>query len=87
METFIPWRRRRSNNRKPRWMSRGVRLAVKKRYELWLLYRSTGFPSYFVKLKVQQKVVHNLVSGAKLIREKALPDCIASNLKENPREK
>ena len=56
-------------------------LAVKKKQNLWRLYRSTGFPSYLAKFKVQQKVVQQLVSSAKHSYEKS----IASNIKQDPR--
>ena len=81
MKVFIPWKKRRSKNRKPRWMSRDVFLAVKKKQNLWRLYRSTGFPSYLARFKVQQKVVQQLVLSAKHSYEKN----IASNIKQDPR--
>ena len=81
MKAYIPWKKRRNKNNRKCWMTREVFLAVKKKRNLWRLYRSSGSLSHMNQFKVQQKLVQRLVSSAKLNFEKQ----IASNIKDNPR--
>ena len=55
MKAYIPWKKRRNKNNRKCWMTREVFLAVKKKRNLWRLYRSSGSLSHMDQFKVQQK--------------------------------